>query len=124
MAKISNFTKQALAFMSGDTDGVIAKQNERKANSALDGQIAVLKGKIVDQEETVNDKKEALQKAKYPATRIDNRESYLQNIRYAQENLDAAEDTLQDTRDSISYWEGLLKEYAEQVDAPAQEAKA
>lgn len=119
MAKITNFTKQALAFMAADTDGVIAAQNERKANSALEGQIAILKGKIVDQEETVNDRKEALQKAKYPAEKIENRETYLRNIRYAQEALDAAEDALDTTKKSIEYWNGLLEEYGQEVDQEA-----
>ncbi len=120
MNKITNFAKQALAFIKGDTDGVIVAQNERKANSHLKSQIAVLEGKVVEQEETVNDRKESLAKAKFPSERITDGESYLDRIRRAQANLDAAQETLDNTNESIAYWKALLSEYNEQVDAPEQ----
>lgn len=116
MNKITNFAKQVFAQLTGDTDGVIAAQNERKANSSLKSQIAVLEGKVVDQEEKVSDLKDALIKAKYPPTKIMDGETYLQGIRYAQERVDAAQEQLATTNDSIKYWKTLLEEYAEQVD--------
>lgn len=116
MAKITNFAKQVFAQLSGDTDGVIAAQNERKAVSGLESQIAVLKGKVVDQEETVKDREEELLKAKYPASRITDRDSYLRGIKAAQERVDAAKDALAETNDSIKYWQDLLKEYGQEVE--------
>lgn len=116
MAKtITNFAKQVLAQLTGDTDGVIAAQNERKANSHLKSQIAVLEGKLVEQEEKVKDETDALNKAKFPPTRIFDGESYLAGIRRAQERVDSAQDTLETTQESIAYWKTLLTEYGQQV---------
>lgn len=121
MNTITNFAKQALAFIKGDTDGVIVAQNERKANSHLKSQIAVLEGKVVEQEEAVNDRKEALAKTKFPSERITDGESYLNSIRRAQENLDTAQEKLDTTNESIEYWKALLVEYNEQVEAAVAE---
>lgn len=118
MNKITNFAKQVFAQLKGDTDGVIAAQNERKCNSALDSQIAVLKGKVVDQEESVKDAEEALTKAKFPSTRVTDREAYLEGIRRAQKRVDERKEELATTNDSIKYWQSLVAEYAQQVDAP------
>lgn len=119
--KVTNFAKQALALLTGDTDTAIVMANERKCNSALESQIAVLKGKVVDQEEAVNEAKEALNKAKFPTTKVDNREYYLQGVVRAQDRVDAAQEALAETNDKIAYWEALVAEYAEQVDAPDEQ---
>lgn len=119
--KVTNFAKQALALLTGDTDKAIVLANERKCNSALESQISVLKGKVVDQEEAVNEAKEALNKAKFPTTRVDNREYYLQQVVRAQERLDKAEEDLAETNEKIAYWRALSEEFAEQVDAPGEQ---
>lgn len=119
--KVTNFAKQALALLTGDTDKAIVLANERKCNSALESQIAVLKGKVVDQEEAVNEAKEALNKAKFPTTKVENREYYLQGVVRAQDRVDAAQEALAETNDKIAYWEALVAEYAEQVDAPDEQ---
>lgn len=77
----------------------------------------MLKGKQVDQEESVKDAQDALNKAKFPPTKIAAGDSYLQGIRHAQERVDATQETLETTKESIAYWEGLLQEYSQSVDA-------
>jgi len=114
--KITNFAKQVLAQLAGDTDGVIAAQNERKCLSALESQIAVLKGQVVDQEETVKDKEEALNKAKFPSYKVTDRDNYLRGIKAAQSSLDAAQEVLDNTNESITYWQGCIAEFSEQVE--------
>lgn len=121
MAKIKNFTKQAMSFMAGDTDGVIAAQNERKCTAAFESQIAVLKGKRVDLEEVLSDRKESLQKAKFPATKITNGQSVVEAVVYAKQAVERAQDALDECNESISYYEAILAEYAEEVDDDTQE---
>jgi len=120
MATIKNFTKQALAFMSGDTDGVIAQQNFRKCSSALESQVAVLKGKRVDLEEAVGDKTEALQKAKFPADKVTDGQSFIRTVVQAKAAVEAAQADLDECNDTISYYEAILAEYNEDVEAAEQ----
>ena len=116
MAKIKNFTKQAMSFMQGDTDGVIAAQNERKCTAAFESQIAVLKGKKVDLEETLGDRQEALQRAKFPATKVTDGQSVVRTVVAAKAAVEAAQEALDECTDSISYYEAILTEYAQEVD--------
>ena len=120
--KITNFAKQVLAQLAGDTDGVIAAQNERKCLSALESQIAVLNGKVVDQEETVKDREEALNKAKFPSVKVVDRDAYLRGIKEAQARLDDAQSTLNDTNESIAYWKGCIAEFSETVEVEETQA--
>lgn len=111
MSKITNFVKEVTARLKGDENGVIAAKNERKATSALNGQLAALKAKQVDDENAVEEAKDKLAEAKYPTTLIQDNKQYLTNIKYAQEAFDYATETLKQTNDSISYFEALLKEF-------------
>lgn len=111
MNKLSNFAKEVMSRLKGDENGVIAAKNERKATSAINGQLAALKAKQVDDENAVEEAKETLSNAKYPTTLITDNKNYLQNIKYAQEAFDNATETLKQTNDSIAYFEALLKEF-------------
>ena len=50
---MKSFVKQSLAFMSGDTNGVISEQNYRTVDSGVDVQIAVLKASKVEAEHNI-----------------------------------------------------------------------
>ena len=117
MSTVTSFAKQILGLLSGNEAAVIAAKNERKANSAIDSQIAALKAKEVDDEASVDDAKDALTKAKYPTVVITSNSSYIQGIKYAQEHLDDAETTLQSTRDSIKYFQAIKTDFASTVEA-------
>lgn len=117
MSKVSSFAKEILSRLKGDEQGIIAAQNERKANSAIAGSIAALNAKVVDQEELVNDAEEALKAAKYPTTKITDNGNYLLQIQRAQEALDNAKENLKNTNESLAYWTALGKEFSEQVEA-------
>lgn len=109
MNKISNFMKEITARLKSDDGAVIAAQNERKANSAIKGQLAALNAKLVDDESHVEDKTEAYKVALYPTTRITDNQAYVRNIVNAKENLDGANSTLESTKESIAFFEELLK---------------
>jgi len=117
MNKISNFVKEVKGRLTGNDSDVISAKNERKANSAVNGQLAALKAKLVDDESTVEDAEEALKNALYPTSLISDNTSYVKGIKSAQERLDTANQTLTDTKDSITYYEGVLTKFAEQVEA-------
>ena len=59
--KVTNFIKEVTARLKGDEAGVIAAKVERKALSAINGQLAALKAKLVDDETAVEDAEEALE---------------------------------------------------------------
>lgn len=120
MSKIKNFTKQALAFMAGDTDGVIAAQNFRICSAALESQIAVLKGKAVNQEIVLGDKQELLMKAKYPAEKVQDGQRYIASLVAAEEAVEAAQENLDTTTHSIETYQAYLTEFNQDVDAPEE----
>jgi len=117
MSTITSFAKEILSRLKGDEQGVIAAQNERKANSALLGTIAALNAKVVDQEELVKDAEDALQEAKYPTTKITDNGSYVSKIQQKQALLDNAKEELENTTKSLSYWNTLVAEFTAQVEA-------
>jgi len=117
MNKISNFAKEVLSKLKGDEKGVIAAKNERKANSALNGQLAALKAKQVDDESSLEDAQEGLKNAKYPTSLITDNKYYVDDIKSAQMRVDSVQQTLDDTKASIEFYEKLLVEYANQVDS-------
>lgn len=114
--KIANFAKELKARLSQDSDGVIVAKNQRKADSAINGQIAALKSKAVDLEATVEDRTEELQKAKYPTTLITDNQSFVQGIVNATSRLDNAKAALADVNKSIEFFTQLQKENNEEVD--------
>jgi hypothetical protein len=109
--KGSIFAKEVLARLKGDDAKAIAEKNARKAMSAVEGQLAALKAKEVDLENTLEDAQENLANAKYPTDMITDNQNYIRNIKKAQEMLDNAEQDLKDVKDSINYFDNLLKSF-------------
>jgi hypothetical protein len=108
MSKVSNFIKEVTARLKGDEAGVVAAKVERKALSAINGQLAALKAKLVDDETAVEDAQEAFNVAVFPTAVFTDNRSYVSGIQRAQEVLDAKEAELESTRESIAYFESLL----------------
>jgi hypothetical protein len=108
MSKVSNFIKEVTARLKGDEAGVVAAKVERKALSAINGQLAALKAKLVDDETAVEDAQEAFNVAVFPTAVFTDNRSYVSGIQYAQGVLDAKEAELESTKESIAYFEALL----------------
>jgi len=115
--KVTNFAKQVLAQLKGDENTEIALRNARKADSAYSSQLAALRAKLVDDEVNVEEAQENYNKAKYPKTVINDNKAFVQNVKIYYERLQTAQDTLTATKDSIEFFEGLLKEASAEVDA-------
>jgi len=115
--KVTNFAKQVLAQLKGDENTEIAMRNARKADSAYSSQLAALKAKLVDDEVAVEEAEEAYTKAKYPKTVISDNKAFVTNVKRFYEHLQAAQETLAETKESITFFEGLLKEASTEVDA-------
>ncbi len=106
----TNFIKEVKARLKGDEAGVIAAKVERKALSAINGQLAALKAKLVDDETRVEDADEALATAIFPTSVFTDNNEYIRNIHFAQEKLDDAKNALECTKETINYFEKLLVE--------------
>lgn len=109
--KGQSFAKEVLARLKGDDAKAIAEKNARKAMSAVEGQLAALKAKEVDLENTLEDAQENLGNAKYPTEMITDNQYYIRNIQKAQELLNKAEEELADVKASIVYFTDLLKSF-------------
>jgi hypothetical protein len=108
MTKVSNFIKEVTARLKGDEAGVVAAKVERKALSAINGQLAALKAKLVDDETAVEDAQEAFNVAVFPTAVFTDNRFYVSSIQRAQEVLDDKEAELESTKESIAYFESLL----------------
>ena len=115
--QISLFVKEVTARIKGDEATVVAAKNARKANSAFDAQLALLKSKQVDQENAVEDAKEALNSAQFPTSLVKDNNSYIQGIVNAQSLLDSAEDSLASIKKAIEYFSAKSSELFDVVSA-------
>ena len=107
--KVTNFIKEVTARLKGDEAGVVAAKVERKALSAINGQLAALKAKLVDDETAVEDAEEALNNAIFPTSVFTDNAMYVRNIQSRQEYLDTAKATLDSTKETIAYFENLVE---------------
>jgi hypothetical protein len=106
--KTMSFVKEVVARLSGDNDEAVAQKVARKAMSALEGQVAALKSKIVDDEQALEDAQEALGNAIYPTTVFTDNKAYCKGIATAQAAVDAKQETLDETKASIAFFTKLL----------------
>lgn len=109
MSKVSNFIKEVTARLKGDEAGVVAAKVERKALSAVNGQLAALKAKLVDDETVVEDAAEALKNAIFPTEVFSDNRAYVRGIQDAQGHLDNAIDEMESTKTSIAYFEAIVE---------------
>lgn len=109
-SELSKFVAATIAFITGDTDTMVALKNERLAKASIKGQLSALEGSLVNAEVEVETAKDNLEKAIYPTYLITNQQAYYENIVDAQNQLDFAEQNLEDIIASIEYANNLLKE--------------
>ena len=117
--KVKNFVKQLTARLKQDQDAVVVLKNQRKADSAINSQLAALESKVVDLEEVVENRVEALNDAKYPTTLITDNKRYVDNIVRAKEALDNAQADLESAKESIVFFKKLQLENNEEVESEA-----
>ena len=98
MNKVSNFIKEVTARLKGDEAGVVAAKVERKAQSAINGQLAALRAKLVDDETAVEDAEEAFNTAVFPTNVFTDNRDYVTQIQSANTRLEEAKDQLEATR--------------------------
>jgi len=108
--KIKSFVEETKARINGDEAAVISEKNRRKAESAIKSQIAALEAKLVDDETDLENSLEAYENCIYPTTRITDNKAYAANIIKAKADQEKAEKILQLTKDSISFYNNLLRE--------------
>lgn len=109
--KAKLFVNQVLARLKGDNDEALATKIARKALSNIQGQIAALEAKLVNDEIQVEEAQEALDTRVYPTT-LQGVEpsSYAANIQQADYNLKVAVENQKATQDSIEFFKNLLKD--------------
>ena len=105
------FIREVVARLTGDGAEAKAAKISRKALSAVEGQLASLKAKVVDQENSLEDAQEALKTAKYPTEFPSSNQSYVDAILRAQRTVDENQANLDSTNKAIEYFEGLLKSF-------------
>lgn len=115
MGKIKSYTKEVLARITGDKDQVIAEKNYRKASAQINGQIASLQSKLVEDEQRVEDAQDKLNEAKYPTTLVDG--DYLNDVVEANDQVEYAQAVLDETNKSIAFYKALLADFEKEVDA-------
>lgn len=109
MSKVTNFVNEVVARLKGDTDAVVAAQNERKALSAFTQQISALEAQLVDDEIAVDEAVDVYNNALYPTTKITDTKVYLNKIVSAKSSLDVAEANKQSTVESIAFFKSEMK---------------
>jgi hypothetical protein len=110
MNKVSNFIKEVTARLKGDEAGVVAAKVERKAQSAINGQLAALRAKLVDDETAVEDAEEAFNTAVFPTSVFTDNRHYVTQIQSANTRLEEAKDQLEATKEAIAFFEKLVAE--------------
>ena len=105
------FVKEVVARLKGDNAEALGAKIARKAISSVEGQLAALKAKQVDLEDTLEDAEEALKVAKFPIEMITDNQNYILNIRKKFNNLEEAKADLADVKESIKFFEDLLNEF-------------
>jgi xanthine dehydrogenase iron-sulfur cluster and FAD-binding subunit A len=105
------FVKEVLHRLKGNDDEALANKIARKAISAITGQISALEGKVIDDEQSVEDAQEALDNATYPVSMFKDSKTYCQQILKAQESLNDAQAELKNTKDSIEFFKNLLTKF-------------
>lgn len=108
-ATITSYGKEILARLKGDENQAIAAINERKARSAFKGQVSALESKIVDLEDVVTEKKEALENAIYPVTKITNNQNFIDAVMAAKNALVEAEEDLEDAKEALAFFQDLAE---------------
>lgn len=120
---MKSYLKQAVAFIKGDTDNVIAEKNYRRLSNAIKGQMSALQAKRDKQEEKLDNAKEALDKLTFPEVVIEDAAYQLEQILRQQVVVEQFADAIADidhTIDKLNKLQaGFDLEVPEEAPAPA-----
>ena len=105
--KVSLFITEVTARLTGDDSTVFAVKNARKAESAINSQLAAQKAAEVDAEDRVEEAKEALAAAQFPTELITSSVDYIAGILQAEKRVQSTQVALEELQDSIKYLETL-----------------
>lgn len=114
--KVKSYVKQALAFITGDTNQVVAEQNFRSADAAVNGQVYAQKAKLVQAEQKLEAAQKALDEAKYPTTSIKDTDRYVNNLVSANNSVELAQEEVDGVKKAIAFFEGLTAEFNTEVE--------
>lgn len=104
---VSLFITEVTARLTGDDSTVFAVKNSRKAESAINSQLAAQNAALVDAEDKVEEAKENLAAAQFPTELIVSSKIYIDNILLAEKELQANQTALEELQESIQYLETL-----------------
>jgi len=120
---MKSYLKQAVAYIKGDTENVIAEKNYRKLTNAIKGQISTLTATKDNKVDDLDNAKEALNKLKFPETTITDAARQLQRILEQQEVVDEINEEIADIDHTIDVLAklqaGFDEEVAEEAAVPA-----
>lgn len=114
--KVKSYIKQALSFIKGETDGVIAEQNFRSADAGVNGQVYAQKAKLVQAEQKLEAAQKAFNEAKYPTTSIKDTDRYVNNLVSANNSVELAQEEVDSVKKAIAFFEGLTAEFNTEVE--------
>ena len=108
-SKLNSFCREFVAILTGDDAVATAEKAWRQAKSALDVQIAALKGDIVNKEDAVESAAEELKLARVNNGKlITDRGDFINNLLKAKNNLTLAEKAVADHQAKIEFLEQQL----------------
>lgn len=109
--KISKFEEKVISRIEEEKSDVkIGAKNAKVARSIAEGQIAVLKGKLIDDENNLEEAVEHYDSVVYPVVKISNRNEYWQSVVNAEDLVEQARQSIKDTKDSIKSAEKFIKD--------------
>lgn len=101
-----SFVKQFVALIKGDDDEALAQKVFRQADAALNTHIAILKGELINKEESLETAKENQIKALLNnGKQISDRDSYVEGILAAENAVIQAEKALKAHQDKLALLE-------------------
>lgn len=104
MATLSKFRTKVVSLIEGEEAEALSARIETKARAAFKGQIAALESRKVEADLTLEDAKNDLGEALYPASGNFTSSSYINGIKTAQEVVDAAQAVVDQIDDSIEFY--------------------
>ncbi|MEX0597641.1 MAG: hypothetical protein WD512_14205 [Candidatus Paceibacterota bacterium] len=111
---MSNFVKEFLALVKGDTEERDALKVKRQAISALKARIHVMDGETMDLEQNIDDANSELEKATLnngDALSGDNqRDRYVSGLIYAKNRVTDAEEALEENKLTLNFLKEKLSE--------------
>jgi len=103
MSKFNHFIAEVKARINGDTAGVVAARNAKRAEAVINEQISVQNTRLV--------KLENLKDAKYPKELISDDQAYLNAITQADDSIVKLNEEIDQTNFDIEKLEALLEEF-------------